>query len=56
MEGFLEVPIIKAANTAPIPIPGPARASVAIPAPISLEADNNIRLNRIVLAFVVRIK
>jgi hypothetical protein len=46
-EGFREVPIIKAANTAPIPIPGPARARVAIPAPRSLKEDNNImRINK----------
>ena len=31
--GFLEVPRIKLANTIPIPIPGPNKASVQYPAP-----------------------
>jgi hypothetical protein len=39
-EGFLEVELIKAANTSPIPTPAPASPIVANPDPIILAAAN----------------
>ena len=39
MTGLLEVPIIYAPKTVPIPAPDPARPTVAAPAPINLTAS-----------------
>jgi len=39
-EGFLEVELIKAANTSPIPTPAPASPIVANPDPMILAAAN----------------
>ena len=40
--GFRDVPWIRAQNTIPTPIPAPARAKVAIPAPMYLAAPSII--------------
>ena len=47
-EGFLAVPLIKAANTNPIPIPAPVNPDDANPAPINLAASR-IYLNNLLL-------
>ncbi|KAH3680581.1 hypothetical protein WICPIJ_008226, partial (mitochondrion) [Wickerhamomyces pijperi] len=40
-DGFLETPLINAANTIPIPIPAPINPIVEIPAPIYFAANAN---------------
>ena len=42
-EGFLDTPITSAPNTVPIPTPAPAKPIVAKPAPMNLDACNNIK-------------
>ena len=51
-EGFLAVPLIKAANTKPIPNPAPVKPDDANPAPINF-ADSRILLLYILLYYII---
>ena len=44
-DGFLDTPLINAANTTAIPIPAPNNPIVEIPAPMYLAANTNCILN-----------